>query len=60
MYRLSAICYITGQQAAAEYLLETALSVNAEEHAQMFIFAPELKKAGSLLKIIARYVNPGL
>lgn len=60
MYRLSAVCYITGQQAAAEYLLETALSVNAEEHAQMFIFAPELKKAGSLLRIIARYVNPGL
>lgn len=60
MYRLAAICYITGQQAAAEYLLETALSVNAEEHAQMFIFAPELKKAGSLLRIIARFVNPGL
>jgi tetratricopeptide (TPR) repeat protein len=60
MYRLAAICYITGQQAAAEYLLETALSVNAEEHTQMFIFAPELKKAGSLLRIIARFINPGL
>jgi len=58
MYRLSALCYLTGQQAAAEYLLETALSVNAEDHAQMFIFAPELKKAGSLLRIIARYINP--
>ncbi|MCC7297304.1 MAG: tetratricopeptide repeat protein [Bacteroidia bacterium] len=60
MYRLASICYLTGQHPAAEYLLETALSVNAEEHAQMFIFAPELKKAGSLLRIIARYINPGL
>lgn len=60
MYRLSALCYLTGQQAAAEYLLETALSVNAEDHNQMFIFAPELKKAGSLLRLIARYINPGL
>lgn len=60
MYRLSALCYLTGQQAAAEYLLENALNVNAEEHAQMFIFAPELKKAGSLLRIIARFINPGL
>ncbi len=60
MYRLAALCYLTGQQAAAEYLLETALSVNAEDHAQMFIFAPELKKAGSLLRIIARFTNPGL
>lgn len=60
MYRLSALCYLTGQQAAAEYLLETALSVNAEDHTQMFIFAPELKKAGSLLRIIARFINPGL
>lgn len=60
MYRLAAICYLTGQQAASEYLLETALSVNVEEHTQMFIFAPELKKAGSLLRIIARYINPGL
>ncbi len=60
MYRLSAICYLTGQHAAAEYLLETALTVNVEEHTQMFIFAPELKKASSLLRIIARFVNPGL
>lgn len=60
MYRLAAVCYLTGQQAASEYLLETALSVNAEEHTQMFIFAPELKKAGSLLRIIARFINPGL
>jgi tetratricopeptide (TPR) repeat protein len=60
MYRLSALCYLTGQQSAAEYLLETALSVNAEDHTQMFIFAPELKKAGSLLRVIARYINPGI
>ena len=60
MYRLSALCYLTGQQAAAGYLLESALSVNAEDHVQMFIFAPELKKASSLLRIIARYINPGL
>lgn len=60
MYRLAAICYITGQHAAAEYLLETALTVNVEEHTQMFTFAPELKKASSLLRIIARFVNPGI
>lgn len=60
MYRLASLCYLTGQQAASEYLLETALSVNAEDHVQMFIFAPELKKAGSLLRIIARFINPGL
>lgn len=60
MYRLAALCYITGQHAASEYLLETALLVNSEEHTQMFIFAPELKKAGSLLRIIARFTNPGL
>ncbi len=60
LYRMAALCYLTGQQAAAIYLLETALSINAEEHAQMFIFAPELKKAGSLLRLIARFTNPGL
>ncbi|MBL7811968.1 MAG: tetratricopeptide repeat protein [Bacteroidetes bacterium] len=60
MYRLAAMCYLTGQQAAAEYLLETALTFHAEDHTQMFIFAPELKKAASLLRIIARFTNPGL
>lgn len=60
LYRMAALCYLTAQQPAAEYLLETALGINADEHTQMFIFAPELKKAGSLLRIIARFTNPGL
>lgn len=60
LYRMAALCYLTGQQAAATYLLETALAINAEEHVQMFTFAPELKRAGSLLRLIARFTNPGL
>lgn len=60
MYRLAALCYLSGQQQAAEFLLENALNIEPQEHNQMFIFAPELKKAGSLLRIIARFTNPGL
>lgn len=60
MYRLGALCYLTGQQAAAEFLIEAALKVNPTEHQQMFIFAPLLKKATSLLQLIARYVEPNL
>jgi len=36
------------------------LNIAPDEHKQLFIFAPELKKAGSLLRIIARFTNPGL
>lgn len=58
MYRLAALCYLTGQKEVAYYLLENALAINIEEHVQIFIFAPELKKATSLLKIIAKFTSP--
>ena len=59
LYRMCALCYLTGQKEVAEYLLETALQINAEDHNQLFIFAPELKKSGSLLRIISKHIQPG-
>ena len=59
LYRMTALCYLTGQKKVAEYLLDTALQINSEDHVQMFIFAPELKKSGSLLRIIAKHTQPG-
>lgn len=60
MYRLAALAYLTGQQKAAEFLLESALLINAEDHQTMFIFAPELKKSMPLLSLISRFIEPKL
>ncbi len=60
MYRLGALCYLNGQTGAAEYLIEAALKANPNEHLQMFIFAPALKKATSLIRLIAKYVEPNI
>lgn len=60
MYRLAALAYITGQNKASEFLLESALLINAEDHDSMFIFAPELKKSMTLIQIISRFTEPKL
>jgi tetratricopeptide (TPR) repeat protein len=58
LYRMAALCYLIGQKESSAYLLETALQMNAEDHVQMFIFAPELKKSGYLLRIISKHIKP--
>lgn len=60
MYRLAALAYLTGQNQASEFLLESALLINAQDHDSMFIFAPELKKSMRLIQIISRFTDPKL
>jgi len=57
-YRLAALCYLSGQASAALIILEKALEINANEHIQLFTFAPELKKATSILACIAKFTKP--
>ena len=57
-YRLAALCYLSGQASAALIILEKALEINANEHIQLFTFAPELKKATSILACIAKFTTP--
>lgn len=58
LYRLAALCYLSGQGSAAIFVLEKALEINANEHIQLFTFAPELKKATAILACIAKYTKP--
>jgi tetratricopeptide (TPR) repeat protein len=58
LYRLAALCYLSGQASAAIFVLEKALELNANEHIQLFTFAPELKKATAILACIAKYTQP--
>jgi hypothetical protein len=39
-------------------VLEKALEINANEHIQLFTFAPELKKATAILNCVAKYTQP--
>jgi len=57
-YRLAALCYLSGQASAALIILEKALEINANEHIQLFTFAPELKKATAILACIAKFTTP--
>ena len=55
---IAALCYLSGQASAALIILEKALEINANEHIQLFTFAPELKKATSILACIAKFTTP--
>ena len=58
LYRLAALCYLSGQASAAIFVLEKALEINANEHIQLFTFAPELKKATAILNCVAKFTQP--
>ena len=58
LYRMGALCYLSGNQDVAILILERALELNAQEHFTLFIFAPELKKAIRVLECISRFTQP--
>lgn len=58
LYRMATLCYLTGNQDVAILILERALELNAQEHFNIFIFAPELKKATRILECISRFIQP--
>lgn len=60
IYRLATLYYLAGHKAAAEIALIRALELDPNEHSIVFAFAPELKKATSIIKIIAQYTKPNL
>jgi hypothetical protein len=55
---MAALCYLSGNQDIAILILEKALEYNPKEHFNMFIFAPELKKANKIIECIARFIQP--
>ena len=57
LYRMGALCYLCGHQPAAIFVLEKALEIAPEEHFLLFTFAPELKKATSILECILRFTT---
>jgi len=58
LYRMAALCYLSGNQDIAILILEKALEYDPQEHFNMFIFAPELKKANKIIECITRYIQP--
>ncbi len=60
LYRFGTILYVNRQKETALLLIETALQINPDEHKQMFIFAPEIKKSATVLMLISKYTNPSL
>ncbi len=57
LYRLAALCYLSGQASAALFVLEKALELNANEHIQLFTFAPELRHATQILSCISKFTQ---
>jgi tetratricopeptide (TPR) repeat protein len=58
LYRMGALCYLSGNQDVAILILERALELNPQEHFTLFIFAPELKKAIRVIECISRFTQP--
>jgi tetratricopeptide (TPR) repeat protein len=57
LYRLSALCYLSGNQDLSLMVLEKALEFDSEEYHTMFIFAPELKKSVKIMALITKFIQ---
>lgn len=60
LYRLSALCYVSGNTELGLLVLEKALEIEPSEHKGIFIFAPELAKSMKIISLISKFVQPDL
>jgi tetratricopeptide (TPR) repeat protein len=59
LYRLSALCYVSGNTELGMLVLEKALEIDPSEHKGIFVFAPELAKSMKIISLISKFVQPG-
>ncbi len=58
LYRLSALCYVSGNTELGLLVLEKALEIEPSEHKGIFVFAPELAKSMKVISLISKFTQP--